>query len=74
MGFVGTGELDFWAGIALFFGAVLGTEEGRVGVVLADFVGALTFTGAAGFLAVGGVTLANFLSVLGKAVVVMVCP
>jgi energy-converting hydrogenase Eha subunit B len=74
MGFVGTGELDFLAGIALFLGAVFCADEGRAGVVLADFVAALTFKGVVGFLAMGGVTLANFWSVLGAAVVVMMCP
>lgn len=38
MGFFGTGELDFGAGIALFFSAVFCTEEGRADVFLADFV------------------------------------
>lgn len=68
------GELDFVAGMALFLGAVFCADEGRAGIVLADFAGALTFKGVVFFLAVGGVTLANLRSVLGESVVVMMCP
>lgn len=68
------GELDFVAGMALFLGAVFCAEEGRAGIVLADFAGALTFKCVVGFLAMGGVTLANFWPVLGESVVVMMYP